>query len=792
MAFIEHPLIKPEKIEVRRFQETIFARAVKGNTLVVLPTGLGKTFILVLVAALRLQLYGDGFVLILAPTRPLVLQHSSTFRDVLALDEGKIVAVSGQERPASRSKIYSDAKVVIATPQTVQNDIISGNLRLENCVLLGVDEAHRAVGDYAYVFIAERYVNISKNPLIFGITASPGSEEEKIREVCNNLFIEQIEVRSEQDADVKPYVQRIDTEWVRVELPPKFKRILELLETALKRRYKELKSGGFLNSANVKEVKLSDLLKLQGKIGSEISQTIDFNSKKELFNAISLEANCVRLLRAHETVQTQGITPFLRYMNGLLKQSRKKGSSRGLKQLVNEHEVKEAVFLAGELEKEKVLHPKVNKVIEIVKKTLKSSSTSRVLIFCQLRSTVSVIEKILIEEEVSASRFLGQAKRENEKGLTQKEQKEILENFKQGKISALVATSVAEEGLDIPQCDLVIMYDSVPSAIRAIQRRGRTGRVQAGKVIILIAKDTRDEAYYWVSKRREAKMNAILKTLQKMNKELAEKKQKSLEEFLEKEEEKPVKIMESVSSKETEKLPEQLGHSTNNQKAEEKEKVEEGEKEVGVIIDTQELSSTVAKALARLDLKIQVKRLSVGDYVVSDRVAIERKEVGDFLNSITDGRLFQQIIDLKNSFSKPILLLEGEELYSKKAINPQAIYGAIASIAIDFGIPILWSKSGEESALIISTIARREQLEKERTIIMRHEKPAVDEDEKQKFLVAGLPNIDSVLATRLLETFGTPLDVFNADEEMLQKARGIGPKTAKIIRKILTRKFAEK
>lgn len=759
-----------------------------------LPTGLGKTFILVLVAAFRLQLYEDGFVLILAPTRPLVLQHSSTFRDVLTLEEDEIVAVSGQERPASRSKIYSDAKVVIATPQTIQNDIISGNLRLENCVLLGVDEAHRAVGDYAYVFIAERYVNMSKNPLIFGITASPGSEEEKIREVCNNLFIEQIEVRSEQDADVSPYVQRVDTEWVRVDLPPKFKRILELLETALKHRYKELKTGGFLNTANVKEVKLSDLLKLQGKIGSEISQTTDFNLKKELFKAISQVANCVRLLRAHETVQTQGITPFLRYMNGLLKQSRKKGSSRGLKRLINEHEVKEAVFLAGELEKEKVLHPKVNKVIEIVKKTLKRSSTSRVLIFCQLRSTVSIIEKLLIDEGVSASRFLGQAKREDEKGLTQKEQKEILEKFKQGEISVLVATSVAEEGLDIPQCDLVIMYDSVPSAIRAIQRRGRTGRVQAGSVIILIAKDTRDEAYYWVSKRREAKMNAILKTLQKMNKELAEKKQKSLEDFLEKEEEKPVKIMEPVASKEeTANLPEQLGHRENNQKPEEKERVEEeGEEEVEVIIDTQELSSSVAKALARLNLKIQVKRLPVGDYVVSDRVAIERKEVSDFLNSIIDGRLFQQIIELKDSFSKPILLLEGEELYSKKAINPQAVYGAIASIAIDFGIPIIWSKSGEESALIISTIARREQLEKERTIIMRHEKPAIDEDEKQKFLVAGLPYIDSVLATRLLETFGTPLDIFNADEELLQEVRGIGPKTARIIRKILTRKFAEK
>lgn len=218
---------------------------------------------------------------------------------------------------------------------------------------------------------------------------------------------------------------------------------------------------------------------------------------------------------------------------------------------------------------------------------------------------------------------------------------------------------------------------------------------------------------------------------------------------------------------------------------------EKSAKEPSVILymDNREADTAVAKILSkRCDLR--PKQLTVADYQLSQRVGVERKTVADFLQSLTDGRLFQQLGDMKKTFSRPILLIEGtDDMFELRDIHPNAIRGALASIATDLKIPILWTKTQLETAELLYTIAKREQVQLKKNVSLRVKPNFRSTNQEQEFLVGGLPKISSVLAKRLLKKFGTPEKVFTAKAEELQEVEGIGEKLAKKIRKLLTGKY---
>jgi len=208
-----------------------------------------------------------------------------------------------------------------------------------------------------------------------------------------------------------------------------------------------------------------------------------------------------------------------------------------------------------------------------------------------------------------------------------------------------------------------------------------------------------------------------------------------------------------------------------------------------VYADTREASGIVSKILSKR-CELREKMLSIADYQLSERVGVERKTVADFLQSIIDGRLFQQLTDLKKTFSRPILLIEGtDDMFGLRNIHPNAIRGALASIATDFKIPILWTKSQLETAELLYAIAKREQVQLKKGVQLRVKPNFRSLNQKQEFLIGGLPKISSVLARRLLKKFGTPEAVFTAKPEQLQEVDGIGEKLAKKIRKLVTRKY---
>jgi Fanconi anemia group M protein len=203
-----------------------------------------------------------------------------------------------------------------------------------------------------------------------------------------------------------------------------------------------------------------------------------------------------------------------------------------------------------------------------------------------------------------------------------------------------------------------------------------------------------------------------------------------------------------------------------------------------IFIDTREANSGILEYFWQYDCDVQKKMLLFGDFVASDRVIIEKKTTKDFIQSITDKRLFQQLKSIKDNFEKPILIIEGEEgLYG--ILQPNIIRGTLAAIAVDMSIPIIWTKDMADTAGIVYWIARREQLQENRTNVLRNKKTPETIEEKQEYLVSSLPDVSIVRAKALLKYFKSPNNVFNAKEEELREVNGIGKKISERIKRVL-------
>jgi Fanconi anemia group M protein len=746
------PLLK-KPLQPRRYQETIYAQAVLHHTLVVLPTGLGKTMIAVMLAIQRLQQYPEGKVLILAPTKPLVQQHEETFRAFLNLPDEQFTLFTGAVSPAKRQALWKESRIIFATPQGIENDLLGAKLSFSDVVLLVVDEAHRAVGDYAYVYLAKQYRERADHPRILGLTASPGTDQESITEVCQHLGIEEIEVRSAEDPDVSPYVQEIDITWVKVDLPPEMTEVQKLLRSCYARRLERLRELGAITSPQINKV---TLLTLQGELQGK---AVRGDAEPEVYTSMSVAAEALKILHAVDLLETQGLTALVKYQEQLLAAARS-GQSKAVMNIVADPIWKTAQIKVASLLERKIEHPKLAALQKIVIEQLhhdaKTKTQSKIIVFNQYRDQAVKIKETLEAIDVSAKIFVGQMKK-GETGMSQKEQKAILTEFASGGFSCLIATSVAEEGLDIPKVDLVVFYEPVPSAIRTVQRRGRTGRGEKGKVIVLMAQGTPDVGHKWVAHHKEKRMyRAIAEVKKNFRKEItpAESKQQKT-------------LLSSYF-------------------AEKKERAQESMAALKVMGDFREKGSNVMKELVAMGVTLELKQLSVGDYQVSDRVVVEYKTAHDFVDSIVDGRLLAQVRELAR-VAKPILLIEGDQdIYALRRIHPNAVSGMLATIAVSYHIPILWTRTARESASLLAALARREQAAG--TDFQYHNAKPLSDDELQEYIVAAFPGIGAQLARPLLAEFGSIKNIVNASEEELKKVALIGEKKAKRIKELSERK----
>ena len=758
--YINHPLLKKDAIESRLYQQILAGDVLKnGNTMVVAPTALGKTIIAILVAADRLHKVKNSKVLILAPSKPLAIQHEESFKEFLTQP---CTSITGAVKSDDRLKRWEESRIICATPQTIESDLLNGRYDLSNVSLIVFDECHHAVGSYSYVYLASRYVRESNFNLILGLTASPGSDKEKIKEVCENLYIQNITVKTEDDADVKPYFNPVEIEWIRIKMSSELEKIKTSVDKTLKMRLKALKTMGVIKTVSVGK---TDILKTLSGVQGEIARSV--NPDKELFQAVSILSAVLNIQHAQELIETQGVQTFNKYIARL-----RKKKTKAAKSLMWDDNFSRAIKLARNAEKNGWEHPKVREITKIVKKELGSAdgqtklkterfddksneSASKIIVFTQYRDTLEMIHQRLEKEGIKSAKFFGQGTKDGEKGLTQKEQKAIIKSFRKGEYDVLLSTSVAEEGIDIPAVDLVVLYEPVPSEVRMIQRRGRTGRKRTGRVKVLVTEGTRDEAYYWSSIRKEDRMKNQLinpKVLDELNASAVERM----------ENEKRVKVLD---------------------------KKEDNESDLPVVYaDSREGNSKVIRHLTEMEMDVKVHSMAVGDYQVSDEVVIERKTTKDFVDSIIDKRLFKQARELSEEFKKPLIILEGENIYNGM-LHPNAIRGTLASLALDFRISIIPTRNSQDTAAMIKRIAVREQTGEKTSISIRTDKKPVTMTEQQLFIVESLPNIGPVNAKNLLKHFGSVSNVLNASESDLQEVEGIGKKTAENIRKVIDAKY---
>ncbi|MHA1341543.1 MAG: helicase-related protein [Promethearchaeota archaeon] len=881
--YINHPLIKPNSIVRREYQEKIFVSAVGKNTLVVLPTSMGKTIIAILLAVYYLSEDADNKVIFLAPTKPLVVQHQRSFKELTEVgkEEWQLPVLTGSISPAKRKKLFLDGRVIFMTPQVMQNDIISNQIDLSNVKLIIFDEAHRAVGNYAYVFIADMYLKKNPKGHILALTASPGGNEEKIKEVCTNLHINNIEIRTERSKDVKPYVQDLKIEWIKVVLPEEYKAPNKILKNLLKEYTDKLieeeildKSDGYITRKN-----LLNSSRILNKL-IESADSIDLPRYLALKKVVS---NAIRISHMLELLEAQGVRPLYEFLQKNYNEISQSNAPKSLKELFLRDEIRIVLENIKKLVEKNFVHPKLIKLKEILHSEFKKNPNSRVLVFANFRDTInSIIEYLKNDEIIKAQKFIGQQSKKvgssSIKGMSQKEQIAILENFRQGIFNVLVATSVAEEGLDIAECNLVIFYDVVPSEIRAIQRRGRTARKSAGRVLVLMTIGTREEGYYWASKKREREMKKTLINIQKKVKEFSESgssfsnvnkedfRKKGLEatnnilHYMDENiidsmtsnkgqpirsdnqssatdaiaKENKVAIVPSerdndkdeIASKlddnakmsmEKTKLKRKLGdllsylnqgnenyenkRGISERSSEKKEKTsivekpekmeemiadgeifQKGEDYLTIIVDSRETQSAVVRRLALQGANIILRQLPSADYIISDNIGIERKTDIDFQTSLKDGRLFNELHNLKLNFEIPILIIEGNPLASS-GFPRKAILGAISSIIINMQINMVYTANAEETADLLIAFLKKVNLKKGTTKRI-FKKKADTIAEAQEQVIGGIPGINLYRAQDLLSYFSNLKNIFNASEDELKKIPGIGKKLAKKIKEI--------
>jgi Fanconi anemia group M protein len=454
-----------------------------------------------------------------------------------------------------------------------------------------------------------------------------------------------------------------------------------------------------------------------------------------------------------------------------------------------------------------------------IAETLGIQGGERVIVFTESRDTAETLTDFL-GEHFSVERFVGQSDTEGSEGMTQTEQQDTLERFRAGEFEVLVSTSVAEEGLDVPEVDLVLFYEPVPTAIRAIQRKGRTGRQTEGAVVVLLAEDTRDEAYFWKARNDQKQMQEELRALKDAAGEIeARLEQTGLESFAaENGADAGGDSGSATNGTADEAADDQAGLDSFAGRDAGEERVvgsgtdadgagDDGEPDdeggvvaeadpagetVEIVADQRELDATIARDLStREGVETRLETLAVGDYVLSDRVVVERKTVADFLSTLTGGdrSMFEQVGDAARHYDRPVVVVEGEDLYGERNVHPKAIRGALASLAVDFGASVLRTTDEAETADLLEVVAEREQGEGDREVSVHGEKQSKTLAEQQEYVVASIAEVGPVTARALLAEFGSVEAVMTADEDELQRAAGVGEVTAERIREVTGRPY---
>jgi len=486
---------------IRDYQFSIVKNGLFNNTLVALPTGLGKTFIAATVILNYYRWTANAKIVFVAPTKPLAAQQVDACLNVAGIPRSQATLLTGETAPALREEEWASKRLFFMTPQTLQNDLGRGYADPKSIVLLVIDEAHRATGDYAYVKVVEFIRRFSKSFRVLALTATPGSSIEGVQEVIDNLGVSHVEIRTEESIDIRQYVHSRQIERVVLEPSEDIMHVRELFSKALKPICDKLSGQNIWYGRDPMALTTYGLVKARQEWMNGPARHLNQGTKfmiMAIFSILQSVAHSIKLLNFH------GIKPFYDNMQDFRSSTEEKGDkgSKYKRQLIGDPNFQE---LMDTIEKWLridgfVSHPKVTYLCDNLLNHFMDAgegSNTRAIVFSEYRDSAEEIVRTLNEHKplISAAIFVGQADSKRSAGMKQKQQIETIEKFRNGAFNVLVATSIGEEGLDIGQVDLIICYDASSSPIRMLQRMGRTGRKRAGNIILLLMKGKEEDKF---------------------------------------------------------------------------------------------------------------------------------------------------------------------------------------------------------------------------------------------------------------------------------------------------------
>ena len=480
-------------VEARAYQLEAVDEALTSSMLLVMPTAAGKTAVIWMTIANKLS-EENGRVILIAPTVGLVDQHLRSIRDVLSFEE-EAISITGQIPPSNRVGLWGASRLIIATPKVVVNDVKNDVLRLSEFSLLVIDEAHHCTGEHAMAIVCDYYTSSSSSPHILGATASPGHRPDTVREICTRTGASRIHIRNSDEEMLKGYLSELEIREISVRVPEEMKELARpfvIWQQGIVDRQRRL--GRYILPGMISFAGLSSAMdRSRSAIGrGEVSG----------YQSVSQIAIAMRLHHLINCLLSQGVSASREYLERL--ENGDDSSKKTVRDFLRDPRVRD---LLEKLEGMVEIHSKIGAVRRMVRERLRRDPNSRVIVFANYRDTIASLESSLEGlDSVKAIRFVGQSARGGRQGLSPKDQVSVLQEFRNGGANVLLATSIGEEGLDIPSADLVIFYEPVSSEIRTIQRRGRTGRQRLGEVIVLIAEGTRDEGAKAMAVRREENM----------------------------------------------------------------------------------------------------------------------------------------------------------------------------------------------------------------------------------------------------------------------------------------------
>lgn len=494
---------------IRDYQYNIVSRSLFHNTLVALPTGLGKTFIAATVMLNYYRWTRDAQIIFMAPTKPLIAQQMEACYHNVGISRKDTVLMTGETAPTVRFEEWQAKRVFFMTPQTVINDLKAGGCDPKKIVLLVVDEAHKSTGGYAYTEVIKFLRRFNNSFRVLALTATPGGTVEAVQQVINALSISRVELRTEQSLDIRPYTHEKQTDTECFDLSDEQQLIIEHISKALQPCLDKLNSQNAYWSKDPMSLTAYGLTMARKKwsqsdAGKNAPPSVKF-MLQAIFTILSQIAHALTLLKNH------GIGPFYSSINEFQRKvSSGETKSKYAIEIVQSESFTKMVSLirAWTNNPEFLGHPKLEYLRDVVLNHFLDTgdgmqgsnvppSATRVMVFASYRDSTEEICRVLKRSEpmIRPQVFVGQAASKGSEGMNQKRQNEVIQDFKAGKYNTLVATSIGEEGLDIGDVDLIVNYDASASPIRMLQRIGRTGRKRMGRVVLLMMRGKEENDY---------------------------------------------------------------------------------------------------------------------------------------------------------------------------------------------------------------------------------------------------------------------------------------------------------